>query len=94
MVELSEQGLIKAIGLGANEIQACLDALETGQWDVFLLAGRYTLFEQTPLTSLFPACEAAGTSIICGGPFNLGLLVGREMRNYAKAPDDIVAKAK
>ena len=94
MAELREQGLVKAIGLGVNENQVCLDALEIGQWDVFLLAGRYTLLEQTPLRSLFPACEAAGTSIICGGPFNSGLLVGREMWNYAQAPTDIVEKAK
>ena len=94
MAELREQGSVKAIGLGVNENQVCLDALEIGRWDVFLLAGRYTLLEQTSLTSLFPACEVAGTSIICGGPFNSGLLVGREMWNYAKAPEDMVAKAK
>ena len=94
MSELREQRLVKAIGLGVNENQVCFDALEIGQWDVFLLAGRYTLLEQTPLISLFPACEAAGTSIICGGPFNSGLLVGRDMWNYAKAPAVVVAKAK
>ena len=52
MAELREQGSVKAIGLGVNENQVCLDALEIGHWDVFLLAGRYTLLEQTPLISL------------------------------------------
>ena len=85
---------MKAIGLGVNETQVCLDALEIGSWDVFLLAGRYTLLEQTALDKLFPACAKSGTSIICGGPFNSGVLVGREMWNYAKAPRDIVEKAK
>ncbi|WP_282609113.1 aldo/keto reductase [Pelagibius sp. Alg239-R121] len=90
--ELKSSGQVSAIGLGVNEKEICLAALEIGQWDVFLLAGRYTLLEQTPVNDLFPACEAAGTSIICGGPFNSGVLVGREMWNYAKAPEDIVER--
>ncbi|MEC7853649.1 MAG: aldo/keto reductase, partial [Pseudomonadota bacterium] len=79
MEELRRAGHVKAIGLGVNENEVCMDALGIGSWDVFLLAGRYTLLEQTPLAELFPACRAAGTSIICGGPFNSGVLVGREM---------------
>ena len=79
MAELRAAGLVKAIGLGVNENAVCMDALGIGDWDVFLLAGRYTLLEQTPLHDLFSSCRAAGTSIICGGPFNSGVLVGREM---------------
>ncbi|NKB51800.1 MAG: aldo/keto reductase [Rhizobiaceae bacterium] len=92
MDELRKAGQVKAIGLGVNENQVCIDALGIGDWDVFLLAGRYTLLEQTPLNNLFPACREAGTTIICGGPFNSGILVGREMWNYAQAPVDIVDK--
>ncbi|MBD3678832.1 MAG: aldo/keto reductase [Rhodobacteraceae bacterium] len=94
MDELRRNGLVKAIGLGVNENEVCHDALSIGEWDVFLLAGRYTLLEQTPIKTLFPACEAAGTTIICGGPFNSGILVGREMWNYAKAPADVVDKVR
>lgn len=94
MDELREAGLVKAIGLGVNENAVCNDALGIGDWDVFLLAGRYTLLEQTPLGELFPACRKAGTSIICGGPFNSGILVGRDMWNYARAPKEVVEKAR
>ena len=94
MDELRTGGLVKAIGLGVNENEVCQDALGIGEWDVFLLAGRYTLLEQTPLESLFPACRAAGTTIICGGPFNSGVLVGREMWNYSKAPADVIEKVR
>lgn len=94
MDELRRSGAVKAIGLGVNENQVCLDALDIGDWDVFLLAGRYTLLEQTALDALFPACKAAGTTIICGGPFNSGILAGRDMWNYAKAPDSIIEKAR
>lgn len=92
--ELRRAGQVRAIGLGVNENEVCMDALGIGDWDVFLLAGRYTLLEQSPLDTLFPACEAAGTSIICGGPFNSGILAGREMWNYAKAPAGVIAKAR
>lgn len=94
MDELRRAGHVKAIGLGVNENQICMDALGIGDWDVFLLAGRYTLLEQTPLDTLFPACRSAGTTIICGGPFNSGILVGRETWNYAKAPAEIVDRAR
>lgn len=94
MDELRRAGHVKAIGLGVNENQVCMDALGIGDWDVFLLAGRYTLLEQTPLDTLFPACRSAGTTVICGGPFNSGILVGRETWNYAKAPVEIIEKAR
>ena len=92
--ELRRSGQVKAIGLGVNENAVCEAALGMGDWDVFLLAGRYTLLEQTPLDALLPACAAAGTTVICGGPFNSGVLVGREMWNYAKAPEDVIVKAR
>lgn len=92
--ELRSAGDIKAIGLGVNEREVCQQAMEHGQWDAFLLAGRYTLLEQTPLDDLFPSCELAGTSIILGGPFNSGILAGGDTWNYAKAPREVVDKVK
>lgn len=90
--ELRSAGEISAIGLGVNEKQVCLDAMEHGHWDAFLLAGRYTLHEQTPIHDLFPKCEQAGTGIILGGPFNSGILAGGDTWNYAKAPPEVVDK--
>ena len=57
MDDLRKTGRVQAIGLGVNENEVCLDALGIGNWDVFLLAGRYTLLEQSPLEALFPACQ-------------------------------------
>ncbi len=92
--ELRSSGEIKAIGLGVNEREVCIAAMEHGHWDTFLLAGRYTLLEQTPIHDLFPACEKAGTGIILGGPYNSGILAGGDTWNYAKAPADVIDKAK
>ncbi|MDE9449964.1 aldo/keto reductase [Aliiroseovarius sp. Z3] len=92
--ELRRSGRVKAIGLGVNETQACLDALNIGDWDVFLLAGRYTLLEQEPLDDLFPECAARGVSIVVGGPFNSGILVGGDTWNYGAAPDHILTRVR
>lgn len=92
LAELRDAGQVKAIGLGVNESAACLQALDIGDWDVFLLAGRYTLLEQAPLADLLPACEARGTGIVIGGPFNSGILVGGATWNYSAAPAEVVAR--
>jgi D-threo-aldose 1-dehydrogenase len=92
--ELRRNGDIKAIGLGVNQSKPIADALDHGQWDCFLLAGRYTLLEQDPLDGLFPALERHGATIVIGGPFNSGILVGRDTFNYARAPEAVVARVK
>ena len=92
--ELRDAGTVKAIGLGVNEWEVLMDAFALGDWDVFLLAGRYTLLEQTALTPFMTTCVARGASVVVGGPFNSGILVGGSTFNYGKAPEEIVAKVK
>jgi D-threo-aldose 1-dehydrogenase len=92
--ELRRNGDVSAIGIGVNEKEVLLDALQFGEWDAFLLAGRYTLLEQGPLEDLLPLCVSRGTSIVVGGPLNSGILAGRDTWNYATAPADIVSKVK
>lgn len=93
MDELRSQGLIKAIGLGVNEYQVCEDAMDHGDWDCFLLAGRYTLLEQESLDSFFPKCVERNCSVIVGGPYNSGILAsgsaGTPYYDYAPAPPAI-----
>ena len=92
--ELRRNGDVQAIGLGVNEREVCLAAMQRGDWDCFLLAGRYTLLEQDPLDDLFPSCERSGTGIILGGPYNSGILVGGSTWNYAEAPPDVVERVR
>jgi D-threo-aldose 1-dehydrogenase len=92
--ELRRTGVVSAIGLGVNEKEVLIEVLKFGDWDAFLLAGRYTLLEQAPLDDLLPMCSARGTSIVVGGPLNSGILAGRDTWNYAAAPPDIVARVK
>lgn len=90
--ELKRTGVISAFGLGVNEKAVLIDVLGWGEWDVFLLAGRYTLLEQAPMDDLLPMCVTRGTSIVVGGPLNSGILAGRDTWNYAAAPADIVTR--
>ncbi|MSP02675.1 MAG: aldo/keto reductase [Acetobacteraceae bacterium] len=92
MDELRRTGVCRAIGLGVNEKAVILEAMEFGDFDVFLLAGRYTLLEQAPLDDLLPLCEQRGASIVVGGPLNSGILAGRDTWNYATAPAEIVER--
>ncbi len=90
--ELRGNGVVRAIGIGVNEREVLLEALEWGDWDAFLLAGRYTLLEQAPVDDLLPKCLSAGVSIVVGGPLNSGILAGRDTWNYKAAPPEVVAR--
>ncbi|NOX49530.1 MAG: aldo/keto reductase [Gammaproteobacteria bacterium] len=72
--ELRNEGRIDAIGLGVNETEVCMSAMQHAEFDCFLLAGRYTLLEQDALRNLLPLCATKGVSLIIGGPFNSGVL--------------------
>jgi D-threo-aldose 1-dehydrogenase len=91
---LKSDGTASAIGIGVNEKAVLIDALGFADWDVFLLAGRYTLLEQGPLDDLLPMCVTRGTSIVVGGPLNSGILAGRDTWNYSAAPPEVVARVK
>lgn len=94
LLRLREEGTIRAFGAGINEWQPCQWMAERGDFDLFLLAGRYTLLEQEALDSFLPLCEARGIGIVIGGPYNSGILAtGAKpgaFYNYDPAPPDIL----
>ncbi|MGH1483804.1 MAG: aldo/keto reductase [Geminicoccales bacterium] len=89
---LRRSGDIAALGIGVNETEVLLRTLDRGDWDVFLLAGRYTLLEQSALDLLFTHCAKQEVSVVVGGPFNSGILVGGSTWNYAEAPPDVIER--
>ena len=96
--DLRSNGHVKAIGIGANEFEVCEAALNYGDWDCFLLAGRYTLLEQGAIRSFLPACERRDCSVIIGGAYNSGILATgtRGKRplhyDYGPAPKSIIER--
>ena len=93
-VKLRDEGVIKAIGGGINEWSVAERLAREGDFDVFLLAGRYTLLEQEALTSFLPLCQKTGIGIMLGGPYNSGILAtgARPGANYDyfPAPQDVL----
>ncbi|MEN6543845.1 aldo/keto reductase [Parvibaculum sp.] len=96
MEELRRSGAVGAIGIGANEWEVCNLALDRGEWDGFLLAGRYTLLEQGALAPFLDRCVEEGRGVVVGGAFNSGILatgaVGRAHFDYGAAPQAVVVK--
>jgi D-threo-aldose 1-dehydrogenase len=75
--ELRSQGLVKAIGAGMNQSAMLADFARHTDVDVLLVAGRYTLLDQSALDDLLPACVDRNVAVVAGGVFNSGLLAGR-----------------
>ena len=94
LTELKDSGRIGAIGLGVNEWQVCDAVLRHADLDVVLLAGRYTLLEQSPLDHFLPLCATRGVAVIAGGPYNSGVLTGGAHYNYALVPEDVTRRVK
>jgi D-threo-aldose 1-dehydrogenase len=98
LVKLRDQKVIKAFGAGVNEWQICEALAKQGDFDLFLLAGRYTLLEQEALDSFLPLCEQRGIGIVLGGPYNSGILATGPrpgaMYNYGKAPPEILDRVR
>ena len=92
--DLRAQGVVKAIGLGMNQWQMLADFAQAGDFDCFLLAGRYTLLEHAPSQAFMSLCEQKHISIVIGGPYNSGILASGAVPgayyNYAPAPEDIL----
>jgi D-threo-aldose 1-dehydrogenase len=72
--ELKASGEIGAIGVGVNQWQILVDFARRAEFDAFLLAGRYTLLDQSGLPELLPLCQEKGISIIAAGVYNSGIL--------------------
>ena len=95
---MKAEGLLRHVGLGVNDVQVCLDVLRQTDVDALMLAGRYSLLDQSSLPELLPLCTQRGVRLALGGVFNSGILAtgtrgGQALFNYAAAPPDWLARA-
>lgn len=74
LAALRDEGRIGAVSAGMNQSAMLADLVRTGLLDSVLVAGRYTLLDQSAEDELLPLCEKRGVSVIAGGVFNSGLL--------------------
>ncbi|MBZ3901570.1 aldo/keto reductase [Streptomyces griseiscabiei] len=93
---LRGEGVVGAIGVGMNQSALPARFLRETDIDVVLLAGRYTLLEQTGLADLLPEATDRGRSVLIGGVFNSGLLTDPRpgsTYDYAPAPEPVLERA-
>jgi D-threo-aldose 1-dehydrogenase len=96
LTELKAAGRIGAVGIGMNSTDAAADLLSQADFDVALIAGRYTLLDQSALDRLYPLCLQRGVSVIAAGVFNSGILADPRPGahfNYAEADQRLLARA-
>ena len=90
--QLKKEGLVRAIGLGTNDVDVVLQVLQQASLDVLMLAGRYSLLDHSALPALLPQCVARGVRVALGGVFNSGILAfgvrhsGGERASFNYAP--------
>jgi D-threo-aldose 1-dehydrogenase len=96
--ELRRHGHVKAIGVGVNEADVASDFIRAGDFDCIMLAGRYTLLDQSALDEFLPLAASRGVDVFMAGVFNSGVLARPEARgvtyDYAAASDEIVSRAR
>ncbi|OIJ91827.1 aldo/keto reductase [Streptomyces monashensis] len=99
LADLRDQGVIGAIGAGMNQSAMLARFLRETAADLVMLAGRYTLLDQSALDDVLPAARELGKSVVAVGVFNSGLLSSDRPAegmkyDYQDAPPDLVARAR
>lgn len=98
LVELRSEGVVGAVGTGTNHSALPTELVLQSDVDVVMIAGRYTLLDQSALEDLLPAAQARGVAVVAAGVYNSGLLsrdrVPADARyDYGPASADRVAQA-
>ena len=99
LLDLKSQGVVRSVGAGMNYCEPLIDFANKVDLDCFLVAGRYTLLDQSAAQELFPICLEKNISLILGGPYNSGILADPKFNSnstyfYQKTPKDILKKAR
>lgn len=94
--KLRAEGRIGAVGAGMNQAEMLTEFARNGNFDCFLLAGRYTLLEQGAIAEFLPTCVKKNISVIIGGVYNSGLLANPSAGakyNYEDADRSLIDRA-
>lgn len=73
LVDMRDQKMIDAVSVGTNTVATAAFFLERGDLDCMLVAGRYTLLDQSA-APLIAACADRGVAYLAAGVFNSGVL--------------------
>ena len=95
---MRSEGIIGAWGAGMNQWEMLHRFVTETDIDVFMLAGRYTLLDQSAREDLIPACAQRGVGIVDVGVYNSGILANPDPSvhatfNYAPAEQEVLERA-
>ena len=96
LANLRDQGIIKAVGVGLNFVEVAMKIMKAVDLDIALIAGRYTLLDQSAGTALLDYALERQVDITIGGVFNSGVLADPKPGatfEYLPASDEIIKKA-
>jgi D-threo-aldose 1-dehydrogenase len=94
---LRAEGTIGAVGAGMNQAEMLVRFAREAEFDCFLVAGRYTLLDQSALPELLPLCLERGVAVILGGVYNSGILADPRpgaTYDYSVAPPQLLERAR
>ena len=97
LARLREAGTIGAIGVGLKQSAMLARFAREGDFDAFLLAGRYTLLDQDALPELLPLCLSRGVAVLVGGVMNSGVLADPRPGahfDYGPASPEVIERAR
>lgn len=99
LTELRDQGVIGAIGAGMNQSAMLAEFVRQCDVDIVMLAGRYTLLDQSAQDDLLPLALDRGVGVVAAGIYNSGLLSQAVVPDdahyeYRSAPAELVARAR
>jgi D-threo-aldose 1-dehydrogenase len=93
---LRSERVVGAIGAGMNQAGMLARFAREGDFDAFLVAGRYTLLDHAALTELLPLCVERDIAVVIGGVMNSGLLADPRPGSrfdYRPAEEELVRRA-
>ncbi|WP_078918082.1 aldo/keto reductase [Streptomyces sp. NRRL WC-3725] len=98
LTELRDQGVVGAIGAGMNQAAMLTEFVRRTDVDVVMVAGRFTLLDQSALDDLLPVALARGVGVVAAAVYNSGLLSttavdGSAYYDYGAAPRSVVDRA-
>ncbi|MCZ9881209.1 aldo/keto reductase [Arthrobacter sp. B2a2-09] len=99
LVELREQGIVRAIGAGMNQSPMLADFVRNTDVDVVMIAGRFTLLDQTALADLLPLARERGVGVVAAAVYNSGLLSSPTVNssahyNYSEASSAVLERTR
>jgi D-threo-aldose 1-dehydrogenase len=96
--KLRSENTVAAIGFGINEADTCVRFAQAGDFDLAMMAGRYSLLIQNGLAEFLPLAVEKKMGVMLAGVFNSGILatgaVAGAKFEYAPAPAEVMDRVR